>query len=159
MLTLFKVDCMKLCLECLEKKPETEFYRQKNPTNPHYRRAKCKICCNKVHSEYVRVWKQEINARRSAQNREDNTQQSAWKLKQLYKISIQDYQMLFDAQNGLCKICGNPQMSQKRRLDVDHCHTTGRIRGLLCIRCNRGIGLLRDNTEVLASAIRYLQEE
>lgn len=65
------------------------------------------------------------------------------------------YGLLLRAQKGVCAICGEPP--KKRRLAIDHCHKTGRIRGLLCGRCNTGIGNLRENPRVLRAAIAYLQ--
>lgn len=56
-------------------------------------------------------------------------------------------------QNGLCAICAQPS---DETLALDHCHTTGEFRGLLCRRCNTGIGLLRDDKEILQKAINYL---
>lgn len=58
------------------------------------------------------------------------------------------------AQNGRCLICGEGS----RRLEIDHCHTTGRVRGLLCIYCNTGLGRFKDNPALLARAIAYLTD-
>lgn len=82
-------------------------------------------------------------------------------LKKQYGLSLDDYTKMHDAQNGLCAICGKPERAagsnnKLRRLAVDHCHTTGKIRGLLCTSCNRGVGYLGDSVENLQSAINYL---
>jgi hypothetical protein len=65
-------------------------------------------------------------------------------------------------QDGLCAICGSKEIpaksGQQRRLSIDHDHETGRIRGLLCSKCNTGLGFFRDNIRFLRSAIRYLEE-
>lgn len=66
------------------------------------------------------------------------------------------YQELFRDQRGLCGICRKPPQVN-RRLGLDHCHTTGAIRGLLCDSCNRGIGYLKDDAELLETAIFYLK--
>ena len=60
------------------------------------------------------------------------------------------------AQDGKCAICSNPQ--ENRRLAVDHCHKTGKVRGLLCQGCNTGIGGLKDDTERIKKAIDYLKK-
>lgn len=60
-------------------------------------------------------------------------------------------------QEGRCAICGDPPTDGKR-LHVDHCHTTGQPRGLLCTRCNPGLGYFRDNPALLSAAIDYLKE-
>jgi hypothetical protein len=72
-------------------------------------------------------------------------------------VSEQEYRNLLAAQGGVCAICTSSPKAGRRRLCIDHCHETGRVRGLLCDRCNRGIGLLRDNVSVLARAIEYLK--
>ena len=73
-----------------------------------------------------------------------------------YGISLKDYNSLFILQKGCCAICGEHQLTMKNKLVVDHNHETGEIRGLLCRPCNMGIGLLKDKTEVLLNAAKYL---
>ena len=75
-----------------------------------------------------------------------------------YKISLEQYQQMFDDQQGCCKICRRHQSEFKRRLGVDHCHKTGDVRGILCDDCNRGLGSYKDSEELLLSAIKYLAE-
>lgn len=79
------------------------------------------------------------------------------KLKYNYGITINDYNLMFTNQKGCCAICNIHQSKLKRPLDVDHDHTTGEIRGLLCSKCNTGIGLFNDNIELLSLSINYLQ--
>jgi len=85
-------------------------------------------------------------------------------LKRKYGITFDDYQKLYDAQGGKCKICDGTVSNRKwkdgrtqwMKLFVDHDHKTGKVRGLLCNTCNFGIAALKDNVEILQSAIRYL---
>lgn len=73
-------------------------------------------------------------------------------------ITLLQYEAMQEAQAGKCAICGNGEPhSRKSRLNIDHDHETGKVRGLLCSKCNSAIGLLSDDVEVLASAIRYLE--
>lgn len=82
----------------------------------------------------------------------------AWQLSQ-YGITPDDYAAFFSAQNGRCAICGTDTPSKRRVFfDVDHCHTTGKVRGLLCEVCNRAIGLLKDSPEMLRRAADYLEK-
>lgn len=79
-----------------------------------------------------------------------------------YGITVQDYEKMFEDQQGLCKICNTEGfvMDEKRhkmRLVVDHCHSTGFIRGLLCHNCNRALGLLSDDVVRFERAIDYLK--
>ena len=77
-----------------------------------------------------------------------------YSLKRKFNLSLEEYQVLLERQNGVCGICKN---KCTRELAVDHCHITGRVRGLLCNNCNRGIGHLRDSIDVLSAAITYLK--
>lgn len=77
-------------------------------------------------------------------------------VQQRYKISPNEYEAMLKAQNGRCAICGVARPPQARRLAVDHCHATGRRRGLLCGACNIGIGLFRDDIHRLLKAVSYL---
>lgn len=76
----------------------------------------------------------------------------AQKYKRKYGLTIEELEQLKTAQEGLCKIC-----KRAVPLVVDHCHQTGKIRGLLCRLCNLGLGGFGDNVEALAEAILYLQ--
>lgn len=76
-----------------------------------------------------------------------------YKLRARYGITMEDYKKLHELQKGLCKIC-----ERQKQLMVDHCHKTGKIRGLLCGKCNKGLGHFLDNREYLKSAIEYLGE-
>lgn len=76
------------------------------------------------------------------------------RLKARYKISIKEYDCLFEKQNDCCSICNS---SEDRKLAVDHCHETGKVRGLLCTKCNIGIGYLNHSIETLMKCINYLR--
>jgi hypothetical protein len=72
-----------------------------------------------------------------------------------YGITEDDYQKLLEQQNGVCAICLRHQ--RKQRLSIDHSHRTGRVRGLLCTRCNRNIGRFFDSWQMLQRAADYLK--
>lgn len=90
------------------------------------------------------------------------TYESALKLKMRYGITPEQYSELFTVQEGRCAICGNEESichsrSKKvQKLAVDHCHSTGKVRGLLCQDCNRGLGKFHDDPIRLQKAIEYL---
>lgn len=73
-----------------------------------------------------------------------------------YGITIDEYDTLHEQQDGVCAICNQPP-PDGQRLVVDHCHDTGRIRGLLCSRCNTAIGFLGDDPCLVATAASYLE--
>lgn len=74
-----------------------------------------------------------------------------------FGITEDDYNQMFMSQDGKCSICKRHQNDLKRSLAVDHCHRTGRIRGLLCGSCNSAIGYMKDDIIILESAIEYLR--
>ena len=80
------------------------------------------------------------------------TQNTVFRLKS-YGLTPVDYARLLRRQKGVCAICSRPS---KIKLAVDHCHSSRRVRGLLCGSCNRGIGLLQDNPNILIMAAKYL---
>ena len=75
------------------------------------------------------------------------------RLKSLYGISSDDYDRLFAHQRGACAICGK---RSAKTLCVDHCHATGKVRGLLCQRCNLALGHLNDSPTLVSAALAYL---
>ena len=123
---------MRTCPRCQKSKPDHEF-----PTRKY---TPCKECGK----EWARRW------------RESGGHHNAYLMRK-YGISLEDYNQMFSMQQGCCAICGVHQSEQEHRLHVDHDHATGRVRGLLCNNCNRGIGHLKDSPDILHSAIAYLQ--
>ena len=79
-----------------------------------------------------------------------------------FNMSLETYDAMLEAQNGVCAICKQPETHKRngklKALAVDHSHKTGEIRGLLCCDCNTGIGKLKDSVNVLQSAIDYLRK-
>lgn len=78
-----------------------------------------------------------------------------------YGITVEDYDALWLAQNGLCALCGNPETQTRKgnvkALAVDHCHATGKVRALLCHACNCALGYLRDDPTLIRSAAAYIE--
>lgn len=96
--------------------------------------------------------RREANPLTPAEHRRNN-------LRKLYKMTPEDYDRLLARQGGACAICGGTSPGGRRGVEtfnVDHCHKTGRVRGLLCTPCNRGIGLLGDASDLLRAAAAYL---
>jgi len=75
-----------------------------------------------------------------------------------YNISYEEFKTIWDKQNGCCPICGI-RFETEDSCRIDHNHTTGIVRGLLCASCNTGIGLLKDSSEILIKASEYLNEQ
>lgn len=89
----------------------------------------------------------EIKKKRNRKNRFKN-----------YQITEEQYKDLFEQQSGKCLGCGTHQDDLSKKLCVDHCHETGKIRGLLCTPCNLAIGLVKDDVDVLQNLINYLSK-
>lgn len=136
----------KVCAECGESKPREEFGISKHGKHGPILRSNCKPCG----SARARAWYY-LN-----QDRADGRK----RVRELdkYGITLQDYEDMLRAQGGVCAICGGVESNPKfNRLSVDHCHDTGAVRGLLCNRCNRALGLLNDDAILLRKAISYLR--
>lgn len=85
----------------------------------------------------------------------------AWKLTRVYNLTVEEYDALLAAQGGTCAICRQPETATDRRgrirrMSIDHDHETGELRGLLCQRCNTGLGMFLDRPDLLMAAVGYL---
>ena len=78
-------------------------------------------------------------------------------LKRHYNITIEEYDSMYIEQGGRCAICGIHQSKINRRLEIDHCHETRIVRGLLCHKCNVGLGHFDDNIDILENVLAYLR--
>ena len=72
-------------------------------------------------------------------------------------LTFEDYDRMYSDQDGCCKICGTHSTKLTYMLATDHCHKTGKVRGLLCSKCNTAIGLLNDDVELISKVIDYLK--
>lgn len=79
------------------------------------------------------------------------------RLRYNYNISMGEYEEMLEEQGGLCKICRGTN-ADGRRLTVDHNHSTNQIRGLLCTKCNLGLGHFKDSINLLEAALLYMRE-
>jgi len=83
------------------------------------------------------------------------------KLKSTYGLTLSQYETMLRAQNACCAICGKPEvrvrMERRTSLNVDHDHTTGKVRALLCYNCNSGLGHFKDSPNLLWRAAAYLR--
>lgn len=94
-----------------------------------------------------------------AQNAEQRTRDNRTRYyKTRYGLTLEDVDAMFDAQGGRCAICGTEAPGDRyKKFHVDHCHTTGKVRGMLCGQCNRGIGALGDDPDRVQRAADYLK--
>jgi hypothetical protein len=100
-----------------------------------------------------------LTARRESDKmyyRNHPTQERDKALRQKYNSSLEEYNLLYQRQEGRCAICGGPS-GPRKNFDVDHNHQTNKVRGLLCITCNLGLGAFKDRPDLLQSASKYLE--
>jgi hypothetical protein len=134
----------KQCSKCKEVKSLSSFY--KDGRNKDGKRSNCISCERKA----ATLWKE--------QNKEHIAEyNSHYKREYTYGLSKKEYLELLEAQDSKCAICNTEQSKLTRKLVVDHCHTTNKVRGLLCSHCNVGIGMLKENEDNLMAAIQYLK--
>ena len=132
-----------------EEKDEKEFYVARERKDG--RRTYCKVCCAEKQTEWYQG-----GGKNRPKTKEMNRRAN---LKTRYGISHDDYLQMLDDQGGRCGICGTDKIVGGRgHWDVDHCHSTNKVRGLLCSKCNTGLGSFSDSVETLRLAIRYLED-
>lgn len=134
----------KRCRKCGVPKPVGDFYP--HPKNSDGRHSWCIVCCRAYNKRPRRVeWLGE-KRRRYYLSR--------------YGITLEEYDRILASQGGVCAICGGDDPGTGRPADslvVDHDHANGRVRGILCHPCNRGIGYLKDRADLAERACSYLR--
>mgnify|MGYP003595630443 CR=1 FL=1 len=137
---------MKYCPSCTKTLDTSLFYKSKGTYSSY-----CKSC-----------WKIKVTSKQKKPTKEKLRD---YILKHKFNIPFNDYMDIYNSQGGRCAICGKEISIWAETKDytsvacVDHNHTTGEVRGLLCNHCNTGIGLLQENPVILNSAINYLLEK
>lgn len=122
-----------------------------------------KIGRNKYRAKYRELYKENKGHNSAEALKKKRTSDIIYNLKKRNKLSIEKYSEMVRLQNNLCKICKQPETKIDHRtkilcrLCVDHCHVTGKIRGLLCARCNIALGCFDDSLDVVKSAAQYLE--
>lgn len=146
----------KVCNKCLREKPVEKFCMSfVTVTGKLVKHASCNTCKNAAGRK-----------NRHRYNRSDKGRKAfhALKLKSHYGMSVEEYDALLEKQNHRCAICSQEETIRSgvtgklHDFSVDHDHETGKVRGLLCGNCNRGLGLFRDNPRLLFLAGHYLCE-
>jgi hypothetical protein len=129
------------CRKCGRGVPEVSFY----PT--HRPGCGLRSCCSSCGKAANQAYNRTEAAKRSSRD---------GRLRTRFGVSVEDYEAMLLLQGALCAICRRPE-PDGRRLSVDHCHKTGKVRGLLCFSCNTGLGKLGDDVGRLLACVRYLE--
>lgn len=156
------------CSKCEIQKSLDKFDKWKNGPGGYY--PSCKECKNKIkeswrkrfpekhlqHSRnYYKKNRTKVIAETTAYTKSHPEIRRKIALKHQYGISIETYKTMEISQDGKCAICLKVPINHV--LFVDHCHTTLKVRGLLCRKCNAVLGMCNDNQEILQSSINYLR--
>lgn len=154
----------KVCGSCKIRKSISEFSKDKSTKDGF--RCYCKKCSHRKARKKYDIWT-------AAQKEKNNRASEKWlkkhpdkhlnsQLKFYYGITLENYNLLFQQQNGRCFICERHQSELNKRLVVDHNHITKKVRGLICQRCNALLGMARVDVQkefLLQAAIKYIEEK
>ena len=139
---------MKICNICQKKKSKDLFIPRNHA---------CKSCRNKKSRDWYWNNKERMLKTGKEWRKRNPKRYLHLNLKNKYGLSLKEYNSLKRKQGDVCAICKKPCQKHKR-LSVDHCHKTERIRGLLCEACNHGLGKFKDDPKLLMRASLYLTE-
>lgn len=113
----------------------------------------CKACRRLLGKQWFSKQPEYLKKYRRQWRRKNRERERAATYRRVFNLSTAAFESLRQAQRGLCAICLLPMKNPC----VDHCHISGRVRGLLCMKCNSAIGLLDDNLDIVINAVRYLK--
>jgi hypothetical protein len=131
--------------------------KTKNKVTQAAWRAANKEKIRRDNREYREANRERLKAYHAEWKKDNRRKMRNSHLLRMFGITVEDFERMANAQGGVCAICRRPQRAKnKRNLCVDHDHTSGRVRGLLCSQCNKAIGLFGESPEVLSRAIDYL---
>jgi len=163
---------MKVCKKCSFTGDNTNFYDRELVCKP-CRILKVKEYYNENKEEkkkYIAAWAKRNPEKTKAYQAKARTSyperfkdySARHRMKVRYGITLEKYKQMYEDQSGLCFICHQPESVLNRngttkRLALDHCHETGRVRKLLCDNCNKGLGVFQDNPDRLRAAAKYLE--
>lgn len=147
---------VKTCCKCGETKPGSEFHLRKNRGTL---RGRCKKCTYESQKPYNQAHAEQCRESQRRYRKNNLAKVNAVKRVRRRFVERGISEQLFDslyAEESRCRIC-NYEFKSKSEACVDHCHVSGKFRGLLCSSCNTGLGYFRDSVVALASAIKYLK--
>lgn len=114
---------------------------------------RCPSCAAERKKGQQKAWRQvPANVEKRRKSHQERRYARKWDLATKYGLTLEEYEQMCRERGNRCDICGKPSKSPC----VDHDHDTGLVRGLLCRKCNRGLGLLGDSAAALARAVKYL---
>ena len=145
----------KTCSRCKRQKPLGMFPKRKGSHDG--RRGTCKECRDTDRKKWLDNGGRVVCADIAVKHRKTSKSKRA-RLLRNYGITEDQWQTMFDNQSGRCLICEKHQSELKQTLNVDHCHETGKVRGLLCGPCNQALGLMKEDKDSVLNMGRYIHE-
>lgn len=139
---------VKKCYKCGITKDWKEFYI--NQSSKTGLSGMCKECSDLKRNERREKYLLYLKNKRTVEKNKHSY------LLRSYNLTVEEYNKLYEIQEGRCLICSKHQSELDKSLCVDHNHQTGEIRGLLCSNCNSALGFLKDNIESVKKALEYL---
>lgn len=144
----------KKCGRCKVEQAITFFNRNKRSKDGLANTCKsCRQIYRQEHHKDKRIHTARLKRQEDPERHQNHCRKTIYA--QRYGLTLEQFEILFKQQRGLCAICEKPE-PPIRRLAVDHSHTTGVVRGLLCNKCNRGLGYFKDSCDLLSKAVIYL---
>jgi hypothetical protein len=138
-----------------EKREYFRLWQQRNRKKVYASVVRWRTKNREKHLEYGRKNKMSLRQRKPEQYW---TYMRKFHLKRSFGMTVAEYEALLKKQDYKCTICGEPHVeATKKRLQVDHCHKTGKVRELLCHHCNNMLGWAKDNIQILEKGIEYLK--
>jgi hypothetical protein len=165
----------KQCIKCGEVKPLNEFTFHNRNKGQH------RNFCHDCEKEWISKYHKTPHGKQKRKEWVENNKEKILEYKKLYKhdalkqarlkvyhrtrwllvnfnMTVNDYMTMYEQQDGKCAICGTNEMNGKRKnFCIDHNHTTGKVRGLLCHNCNVSVGLMKESPELFNKAATYLR--
>lgn len=165
----------KKCWDCKQEKDLLLFHKSKDRADGVS--SRCKVCANaykkvhaKINSAKLACYKKEWNSKnkkkicgysdkwRDRNPEKVKAQDRAHHLRTEYGLTVEMYNKMSSDQNGECSVCGKVPMGKRgyKVLHVDHCHSSGKVRGLLCGKCNTALGSLQEDENIIKNLLNYV---
>lgn len=165
---------LKRCTRCRVEKPLAEYNKSKNAKDGLQHR--CRDCgralCREWYSQNAETERYKSRRRMRIRGPKDRERNRLWALanpeqaryhsrkkllRNKYNMTIEEHDAMFAAQGFVCGACGSPDPNSQKGWSTDHCHATGKVRGIVCHHCNIGIGHAKDSIDTIKAWIAYLE--
>ena len=153
---------LKMCRRCFVEKPHSDF--NKDASAADKLKYICRPCDREMQrlnrlqrGDRVRKWQRDWRHRNLSKARSGDARSHLKRACARYGMTVEDYLTVLHTQDSKCAICRTPQSEFSRRFAIDHCHTSKKFRGLLCLNCNTALGLFKDSPSIMQQAILYIK--